>query len=286
MLYAFDYIEEKAKQNIPVNTEDYIVDGLLHCGKCHTPKQCQVKIFDEIRTPHCLCQCEAEKDEKMREEMRLQEIERKRSICFPEPEMKNWRFERDDGTGDQRAMLALKKYAENFDLMRKKQLGLLVYGDVGVGKTFGVACVANALIDKGYSCYMTDFSRIINNLWNAQEKQEYIDSLNSYSLLVIDDLATERNTDYASEIVTSVINARCNSGKPIIITTNLTPKELSNPQSSQNYNQNYKDDEIRRKKRVFSRLFKMTVPLHYTGSERRRKIMENNFSDVKNILGL
>lgn len=283
MLYAFDSIAEKAKQNIPINAEDYVVDGLLHCGKCHTPKQCRVEIFGEIREPYCLCQCETEKDEKMREEMRLQEIERKRLICFQEKEMMKCRFEADNKQGDQKAMAVFEKYAKNFDLMLKKHLGLLIYGDVGVGKSFAAACIANELIDKGYSCFTTNFIKINSELWSVPDKLEYINSLSSYDLIVIDDLGAERNTEYASEIVTNVIGNLCNAGKNLIVTTNLTPDDLINPKSTNNFKS---DDEIIRKKRVFSRLFQMTVPVHYNGSERRKKIMENNFSDVKNILGL
>ena len=32
-------VVENARKNIPRNPEDYVQDGLLYCGKCHTPKQ-------------------------------------------------------------------------------------------------------------------------------------------------------------------------------------------------------------------------------------------------------
>ena len=55
---AFDRIEMTASQNIRADKGDYVgEDGLLYCGKCHTPKQCRVELFGEIRTPMCLCQC-------------------------------------------------------------------------------------------------------------------------------------------------------------------------------------------------------------------------------------
>lgn len=43
-----------------MNSEDYIdpADGLLHCGKCSTPKQCVVKAFGRVTTQYCLCSCE------------------------------------------------------------------------------------------------------------------------------------------------------------------------------------------------------------------------------------
>lgn len=283
MLAGFDYIAEKARQNIAVCAGDYTVDGLLYCGKCHTPKQCRIEILGEIRMPYHLCQCEEERDRKMQAQKRQEQIERMRSACFPDTEMCGWRFEADDGTGDKKAMSVMKNYAKHFDVMCQKQLGLLIFGDVGVGKSFAAACVANALLDKGYSCYMTNFSRIFNELWSVSDKQEYMNHLNHNSLLVIDDLATERSTEYASEIVTAVINSRCNTGKPVIITTNLKPDDLLHPKNTSNFKS---DDEIVRKKRVFSRLFEMTIPVQYTGTDRRRKIMQQNCAGVRDLLGL
>ena len=75
---------------------------------------------------------------------------------------------------------------------------------------------------------MTDFSRILHTLSDfKQDKQLYLDTLNSYDLLVIDDIGAERDTEYANEVVVSVIDSRCKSNKPMIITTNLTADDFS-----------------------------------------------------------
>ena len=57
----FDMLEKKAAQSIGPNEGDYVIDGLLYCGKCHTPKQCRVHLFGEDRTPYCMCKCLIEK---------------------------------------------------------------------------------------------------------------------------------------------------------------------------------------------------------------------------------
>ena len=66
----------------------------------------------------------------------------------------------------------------------------LIEASAGTGKTYAAACVANELLEKGFSVHMTDFSRVINTLWDLKEgKQKYLDRLNEYDLLIIDDLA-------------------------------------------------------------------------------------------------
>ncbi len=39
---------------------DYInpEDGLLWCGRCHTPKQTRVKFLGRTDVQYCLCECE------------------------------------------------------------------------------------------------------------------------------------------------------------------------------------------------------------------------------------
>lgn len=61
-----------------VHVSDYYKDGLLYCGKCHTPKQYHFnKGFLAGRTVTCMCECEAE--EYRKEQRREAELKRRRS---------------------------------------------------------------------------------------------------------------------------------------------------------------------------------------------------------------
>ena len=144
-------LERTAAQSIRAEEGDYIVDGLLYCHKCHTPKQCQVEIFGEIRTPMCLCKCQAEKrDAEEAERKRIEamhRVDRLRKMGFPDAEMRHWTFANDDHQNERISKIA-QAYVENFSEMKEKGKGLLLYGTVGTGKTFISACIANALIDK------------------------------------------------------------------------------------------------------------------------------------------
>ena len=60
---------------------------------------------------------------------------------------------------------------------------------------------------------MTNFNTILNDLFAAEDKTEYIRSLNGYELLIIDDLGVERNSEYALENIFSVIDLEIPIGK-------------------------------------------------------------------------
>lgn len=272
-----DGIERKAAAEIKAEQGDYYGDdGLLMCGKCNTPKQTRVVIFDRERTPFCLCRCEAEKREREEAERKRIEFEKQvkqyRRMGFPESKMQYWTFANDDGTNAKISTVA-RNYVERFDRMRKDGKGLLMFGKTGTGKSFAAACIANALIDKGTPVLTTNFARIANTVQGLFDgRQEYYDSLNRFPLLILDDLSAERKTEYMHEIVYEVINSRYLAGLPLIVTTNLTADELKHPADVTN-------------QRTFSRLFEMCIPIHVEGDDRRRDALKDAHAEYKDILG-
>lgn len=278
MLETAKIIDLEAVQNAKAEQEDYYVDELLYCGKCHTPKQKEYNMGDRVLRPRILCKCEQEKKDREeqleREEKRRQKIEDMRSKGFPESKMKYWTFAQDD-KADEKLSTACAKYVQNFSQMKENGKGLLFYGNVGVGKSFYAAAITNALINLEIPCLMTTFTRLVNEI-NGQpfeEKQKFIDSLNNYELLVIDDLATERDTEYMNEVVYTIIDSRYRSGLPIIITTNLSGEEIKNSASIH-------------KQRVFSRLLEMTIPIQVKGQDRRKQKLAEEYGQYKALLGL
>lgn len=274
----FEGIANKAAEANPIMEDDYYNDdGLLMCGKCHTPKQVEIEIFGTKRRPMCLCKCATEKrdakEAERRKRERLLHIQRLKSMGFPDLEMRNFTFEKDDHSNEKISTVA-KKYVDNFEEMNKNGKGLLLFGNVGTGKTFISACIANALIEQGHPCLVTNFARLTNKISGMYEgKQDYLDSLNNYDLLVIDDLASERDTEFMGEIVQTIIDARYRAKKPLIVTTNLTAEELKNPA------------EVR-KQRIYSRLFEMCIPIEVKGKDRRKEKLKEDYKKYDDILGL
>lgn len=270
-------LEAKASESIKQQEGDYIVDGLLYCHKCNTKKQCRIEFAGTVRTPMCLCKCEVEKREAQKREFerqqRMMQIEKMRRMGFPESEMFRWTFATDDKMNPKISGIA-KNYADNFETMKERNKGLLFYGSVGTGKSFHAACIVNDLIDKGYPCLMTNFSRLVNTIQGMYDgKQDYIDGLNRFDLLVIDDLSAERDTEFMNEIVFNIIDSRYRAGLPLIITTNLTAEEIKNPADI-------------RKQRTYSRLLEMTIPIEVAGVDRRRSKLKNDYAEFCDILGL
>lgn len=251
-------------------------NGLLYCSKCHTPVQCRVTIMGKPRIVHCICKCR--KEELEAQKQREAELERQRRIRslkatgIQERHLLDWRF---DVAEDNPDIQKAKNYVANWKQVKAENLGLLLWGDVGTGKSFVAACIANALLEAGTPVLMTNFSKILNQMGAlySDERYQYIASLSNFSLLIIDDLGIERNTEYALEQVYAVIDERYKSGLPVIITTNLTINELRNPADVAHA-------------RIYSRVLEMCTPVHVGGSDRRRAIGRDKQEAVKEVLAL
>lgn len=274
-----DTIGARAARQYSENEGDYHnEDGLLMCGKCHTQKECVLTKNDgTMRTVRCACECSvaqnAKEAEEKRKRDRLQYLDSMRRTGFPDAEMREWTFAKSDHT-DQKNETIARRYVANFDAMCRQGTGLLLCGPVGTGKSFLAAAIANELISRGTPCLMTNFSRIISRI---SEKfggdQKYLDDLNRFDLLIIDDLGAERDSEFTWEKVMNVIDARYRAGLPLIVTTNLSPKDIYDP------------SDIRRQ-RVFSRLKEMCIFLEVQGADRRSKKMQDKLTAAKSLLGL
>ena len=120
-------------------------------------------------------------------------------------------------------------------------------------------CIANALMEQEVTVCMTNFARIMNELNNAfSGRNEVVDRLCGYPLLVIDDFGMERGTEYALEQIYNIIDSRYRSRKPLIVTTNLTLTELKNPQDTAHA-------------RIYDRILERCAPILFDGKNFREE---------------
>lgn len=76
-------------------------------------------------------------------------------------------------------MAIARIYAETFsENFYPQGSGLLPWGDVGTGKSYVAACIANALNNAGIPALMSSFTRIYNELYPEHDKYKYIDAIN------------------------------------------------------------------------------------------------------------
>ena len=244
--------------------EDYVQDGLLMCGHCHTRKQMPMDIpfLGGMRLVPVGCQCAIAHRDARDEAARRREFQRRQSELrakgIADPDYMRYRFEADDGN-NQTVGAVCRRYVDEWPQMRGENIGMLLYGGVGTGKSFFAACIANALLDQCIPAGMTTIGRTLNQIQATYEgKQGIIDRLRGYELLVIDDLGAERDTEYAAEQVFNIIDGRVRTGRPMIVTTNLDLRELEHPQDL-------------RYRRIFSRVLEACpIRMPMEGEDRRK----------------
>lgn len=211
-------------------------DGLLYCGRCRTRKEHRLELDTDppkVVTVPVMCKCEEERQEAQRkEEERIkfrQDCERLRRDGITDPSYLVNTFAQDDNRNPAVSDVC-RKYVDHWDEMKADNIGILFYGGVGTGKSFLACCIANALIDRCVKASVTNFPRIMNRLQGfGEDKQGFLDKLNRYDCLVIDDLGVERDTSYSVEQIYNVVDARSRSGKPLIVTTNLSSEPRTPP---------------------------------------------------------
>ena len=253
-------------------------DGLLYCGKCHTPKEAYFEdghaaLFGRDRHPtNCACQQKRMDEKRLADQQRKHEdtVKELKKDCFDTPKLRDWCFAQDNGANPQ--MKHARFYADNFDTMLLDNIGYLLWGSVGTGKSFFAACIANSLMEKEIPVRMTNFAAVLNDLSGSFEgRNAYIARLCRYPLLILDDFGMERGTEYGLEQVYNVIDSRYRSGKPLIVTTNLSLDELQHPQDTPHA-------------RIYDRLLEMCAPILFTGTNFRRQTAQSKLDKLKTII--
>lgn len=223
-------LEEVARRAEQTPAEGYIEGGILHCKVCHEPKEAFVRWFGGVQRKvriTCKCQRDAEEELKRREqeERTQRRIKRLRKNGITDALYLKNTFAADKNPESTVSRVS-RNYVEAWELMKQGGHGMLLYGPPGTGKSFYACCIANALIDRGTFAFITSVPRILEYRGGYENEGSMRSELASAELLVLDDLGAERDTAYALEKVYDVVDLRYRTGKPLIVTTNLTQEEM------------------------------------------------------------
>lgn len=267
----FTSLFEKMQDSVMINIDEYMHDGIKHCSICNDPRQYKLVLQGKeylMKTP-CLCQ-QQELDAAENQVALIkknQNIERlKRGIT--DTKYKEMTFDKSTCS----ELVFAKRYVDNFQKYKHDNIGLMILGETGTGKTYAAACIANSLIQQEVSVFMANMLYITDKMTSlfSDDRLEFIQSLQRYSLLIIDDFGVERSTEFACEQVYNLIETRYRCKKPLIITSNLTPDQL-------------KTDELRLK-RTYDRVKEMCHPIIMEGESIRKSIANDRYQRIKNEL--
>lgn len=255
-------------------------EGFRVCARCQEPKEAWFEVeglIPKSKRPR-MCKCErdkreAEEAEQKRKELELR-IEYYRKSGLSDEQYRTCTFASDDGA-DEKASAFCKAYVENWSWVQEQNAGIMLWGDVGGGKTFLAACVANAMIDKGIPVVMTTIPRLVSAMTKdfGANRESVLSTVAKAPLLILDDVGTERDTEFSNEQAYEIINARYKANKPLIVTTNLTMQAMKNVENMTH-------------RRIYDRIIEMCTPCKVTSSGRRQQAARNKMNMMMERFGL
>lgn len=280
MMDGFIKNAEAARQVETGHDRDYIGDdGMLCCGDCHKPRQMVIDVpLIGQRTVPIMCDCDKARVEREEAEKRAKEemerVEQLRRIGVTNRAYLDLTFAADRGFNPEMTAIA-HRYVENRKAVQEENTGLLLHGTPGGGKTFWAAAIGNALIEKGCSVLIAKASTLADAMMRdyGRDKEEILARVASVRFLVLDDVGAERQTSTAIANLEDIIDARSLAKRPLIVTTNFTLDEITNPT-----NLEYQ--------RIFQRMTEMCQPIHLNGEGRRLALAREKGIKAREILGL
>lgn len=219
-----------------------------------------------------LCKCKREAEDQRKEQEQKEEemrrIQELRELSLMDDKLKSASFKTYKVVEENKKIFGIaKKYVDNFEEMYRRNQGIIFWGNVGTGKSFAAAMIANELLNREIPVIMTSFVKLIQ----GTDVSNYIGNLNRAKLLIIDDLGAERGTDYALEKVYDIIDSRYRSNRPIILTTNLSLREMQ-------------ETSDMRYSRIYDRIWEMCYPVNVPGMSWRKREAVIRFDEMKKIL--
>lgn len=160
-----------------------------------------------------------------------------------------------------------------FDILDgKRNKGLYIFGDLGVGKTYMSIALANSLVNKGKKVAFIKSNYFINNMRKlvAQNNGEYeniIDRIQRVSYLFIDDIGSETVSSYSrDDLLFKILDYRMENKLTTIFTSNLSKEALEKTYS----NDKNDNTSIVRAKRLIERIDILTDNYVLKGNNKRR----------------
>jgi DNA replication protein DnaC len=150
-------------------------------------------------------------------------------------------------------------------------IGLLLLGTCGVGKTHLAVAILRALLDKNIPCLFYDFRDLLKEIqdsWNATKQSSEMQILSPVyeaEVLVLDELGASKPTEWVKDTMTHIINTRYNDKKVTIFTSNYLDTKA-----------NQYDETLTERvgERLRSRLHEMCKVVTLVGEDYRKNVRQ------------
>jgi DNA replication protein DnaC len=168
------------------------------------------------------CRCRAQEISRRRARNLSAVIPRRyRSVSFETPPVTEI---------EPRIVAATRRFASRIDAQLDAGRGLWFMGPPGTGKTTLAMLVSKAALDGGRSVAIYSLPRLLNEIretFRAERSHtDLLRKLTAVDLLHIDDVGAEKSNEWVLEELYSIVNARYEDERSIVITTNLDHEHL------------------------------------------------------------
>ncbi len=146
--------------------------------------------------------------------------------------------------------------------------GVLLQGNPGVGKSHLLFALANKWIEQGVGFLFENVSEMFDTLRAGYDKGTYKEEMNriqSTEVLVMDDLGSEKPSEWVEEKLFQVLDHRVMHSKPTFFTTNCKSSDLKN----------------KLHERITSRIKDMATVVVVGGEDWRNKKYEDRLTEIE-----
>ena len=143
----------------------------------------------------------------------------------------NLNFENFNSNSENELAIVIAKDYVNKNITSRDTNGLIIMGKSGVGKTHLAASIANKLIENDKIVLMGRLTTLLDMIKetfkdNTKSENELIELYSNVDMIIIDDLGTEKISNWALEKLYTIIENRNENRLPIIITTRFDKQGL------------------------------------------------------------
>jgi DNA replication protein DnaC len=184
----------------------------------------------------CTPECERKNDqrewERARRDARVATLRERSGLS---KRMRSYTFDNFEMSVDESVREACQKamaYVDNWEENREEGRGLYFCGGIGAGKTHLAVAVMNKLMQKErVPALFVTVPEFLDNLRGAymipgRDLDEWMDAVKNADLLVLDDLGSEKPTEWVRERLFVIVNHRYREALPTIFTSNVGAQDL------------------------------------------------------------